>query len=278
MAGRPIADAASFLHAAVERGLSASPRRPLVVGVSGAQGSGKSTLARTLTELLNAEGRRAAHISLDDFYLSRARRRDLAARIHPLFVTRGPPGTHDIDGALAVLASVRAGEEIRAPRFDKARDEPLAPDRTIPPDLQVFIFEGWCLGARPQSEPALAAPINMLESVFDREGVWRRAVNDALAGSYQTLFSKIDLLAYLRTPNFDVVRRWRIEQEDTLAAGLPPGRRAGLMAPDEISFFIQHFERITRSVMDDPPSRADLTLQLDERRRVTGVVRPGEGR
>lgn len=278
MAGRPIADIASFLHAAVERGLSASPRRPLVVGVSGAQGSGKSTLARTLTELLNAEGRSAAHISLDDFYLSRAGRRDLAARIHPLFVTRGPPGTHDIEGALAVLASVKAGKETQAPRFDKAHDEPAPSDKFIPANLQVFIFEGWCLGARPQSALALAAPINMLESVFDSDRVWRRAVNDALAGAYQALFSELDLIAYLRAPNFDIVRRWRIEQEETLAADLPAGRRAGLMAPDEVSFFIQHFERITRSMMDDLPSRADLTLQLDERRRVTDAISPNAGR
>jgi D-glycerate 3-kinase len=222
--------------------------------------------------MLNAEGCRTAHLSLDDFYLGRAERRRLASRVHPLFVTRGPPGTHDIDGALAFLASVKKGGEAKAPSFDKIRDEPSPQGQIAPAELQVLVFEGWCLGARPQDEQALSAPVNMLERVFDRDAIWRRAANDALSGVYQMLFTEFDELVFLRAPDFDVVHRWRTEQEATLAADLPPETRVGVMAPDEISFFIQHFERITRFMMDDLPARADLTLHLDERRRVIGAV------
>lgn len=270
--GQPAADVTNHLRTAVERGLAASERRPLILGVAGAQGSGKSTVAPKLARMLNLEGRRAAHLSLDDFYLGRAERRGLASRVHPLFVTRGPPGTHDVEGALAFLAAVRKGEEAKAPRFDKIRDEPSPQGQIVPAELQVLVFEGWCLGARPQDEQALSAPVNMLERVFDRDGVWRRAANEALGGAYQTLYAEIGRLVFLRAPDFDIVRRWRAEQEATLAADLPPETRVGVMAPDEISFFIQHFERITRFMMDDLPSRADLTLHLDERRRVAGVV------
>src|SRR5690606_12103429 len=74
----------------------ASARGTLVVGISGSQGSGKSTLAALLVLLLRElMGLRAVNLSIDDFYLTRARRRDLARDIHPLLATRGVPGTHD---------------------------------------------------------------------------------------------------------------------------------------------------------------------------------------
>ena len=38
---------------------------------------------------------RAVTFSMDDLYLGRAARVDLARRIHPLLATRGVPGTHD---------------------------------------------------------------------------------------------------------------------------------------------------------------------------------------
>lgn len=270
----PIAETTALLRAKTERQLAASPRRPLILGVSGAQGCGKSTIARRLSAELTAGGIKSATLSLDDFYFGRAARRDLAARIHPLFVTRGPPGTHDVPAALTLLGKIKSGAAARAPQFDKARDEPRAPDldMAIPADLQVFILEGWCLGAQPQSGAALAAPVNMLEAVYDAQGVWRNAVNEMLGGVYQAMFAEIDYLAYLRAPNFEIVGRWRSEQEQALAADAPPDRTALLSRPDEVAFFVQHFERITRSMMTDIPARAAVTLQLDERRRIAEVV------
>lgn len=267
-------DATTLVRRQIERELAASLRRPLVIGVSGAQGCGKSTMARTLAQQLTMDGVRAAHLSLDDFYLGRAERRKLAARLHPLFVTRGPPGTHDVAAALALVGKIKSGEAAAAPQFDKGRDEPLDQKREIPAGLQVFIFEGWCLGARAQSARDLAAPINMLETVYDAQGVWRGAVNDALGGAYQRLFAEIDHLIFLKAPNFDIVSRWRNEQERALADASSPDQRPLLMSADEVSFFVQHFERVTRSMLADLPGRAGLTLQLDERRRVTGATAP----
>ena len=41
-------------------------------------------------------GMRCARLSLDDFYLTRAQREELARTQHPLLRTRGVPGTHDV--------------------------------------------------------------------------------------------------------------------------------------------------------------------------------------
>ena len=266
--------AGSIIVDELNRALERNAMRPLVLGLSGAQGSGKSTLARLIANRLNAAGGRAASVSLDDFYYGRAERRRIAARQHPLFATRGPPGTHETALALDVLRAVKAGGATRAPTFDKGADErrPNAEWPLIPANLDVLIFEGWCIGARPEPAAALDAPMNMVESVFDRDRVWRFAVNEALGGGYQALFAEIDYLVYLRAPDFDVVRKWRIEPERALAAASPTPHPA-LMSADEIAFFVQHFERITRSMMVDLPDRADLALRLDERRRVVGVAR-----
>jgi pantothenate kinase-related protein Tda10 len=65
---------------------SASPEprgTPLLVAVTGCQGSGKTTLCAYLAASLQAQcGLRALPLSLDDFYLTRARRRELAAGVH----------------------------------------------------------------------------------------------------------------------------------------------------------------------------------------------------
>ena len=72
-------------------------RRTLLIGVNGSQGSGKSTLASLLVQLLAKNfGLKAVDLSIDDFYLTREARLSLASQIHPLFETRGVPGTHDV--------------------------------------------------------------------------------------------------------------------------------------------------------------------------------------
>ncbi len=269
MPDRIINETFGIIRTHVEAAFATNARRPLVIGLAGAQGSGKSTLATLLVEQLARSGYCCAGVSLDDFYLSRAERRRAASAIHPLFVTRGPPGTHDIARALDFMSAIREGRRTRAPVFDKASDEPRAEDawRDIPQGIDVLVFEGWCIGARPQPFAALASPVNMLELNYDARGEWRRTANDALAGAYRDLFETVDSLVYLRAPSFKIVQRWRCEQEKSLHSGNLAAFEPGRMTAQEISFFIQHFERITRWMMDDLPARAMLTIQLDEKRR-----------
>ena len=83
-----------------------SKQRPVVVGIHGAQGTGKSTLTLFLRDILSRHhGVNTTNFSLDDIYLTRAERQDLAERVHPLFITRGVPGTHDVALGQQVLDS-----------------------------------------------------------------------------------------------------------------------------------------------------------------------------
>lgn len=240
----------------------------LVGGLCGPQGSGKSTGAEILWGLLAEAGVSSAVLSLDDLYLPRAERARLATDLHPLFAVRGPPGTHDVGLGLAVLDALARSGPARLPRFDKARDDRVGPADwpVAEAPVQVVLFEGWCVGALPQPAEALATPVNALEAGEDKDGVWRGAVNDALAGAYQALFSRIDILILLRPPSFDVVARWRREQEHKLRE-----RTSGGMTDAEVARFVLHYERLSRWIDREMSARADVVVQLDERRRPVAI-------
>ncbi len=234
--------------------------RLFTLGVCGAQGAGKTTLVAALAEALTAQELGVATLSLDDLYLPRAARLKLAAEIHPLFATRGPPGTHDVGLGVATIDGLAGGAARPLPRFDKASDEPVpAPWPRAPAHTQVLLFEGWCLGARPQPEADLAAPINALERDEDPHALWRSFANEQLGGHYQHLFALLDRLVLLAAPGWEVVAEWREQQEAKLRVSR---EGTGVMAPAEVTRFIQHYERLTRWILQEMPERADLTVRL----------------
>ena len=119
-----------------------------VFAISGLQGSGKSTLAAQIAAQAEAEGLRVAVLSLDDLYLTRDQRRQLAREVHPLLATRGPPGTHDVVVGCRVLDALKAGEDIALPRFDKLADD-RAQDAwtTVRGRVDLVLDGGLCVGA-----------------------------------------------------------------------------------------------------------------------------------
>lgn len=237
-----------------------------VIGINGCQGSGKSTLALRLQDQLRQRGLRALTLSIDDLYLTRAEREDLARRVHPLLRTRGVPGTHDVELGLRLLDELRRPGRCRVPRFIKALDDraPQSGWPTVDTPVDVILFEGWCLGLPPQLPEDLREPVNELERTEDPDGAWRRHVNAQLAAGYQELYSRIDRLLFLQAPDFDCVPRWRLQQEQDNARELGGGAESGgkLMGPQELQRFIQHYERLTRHALRLMPQRADAVLRL----------------
>ncbi len=264
-------------------GVKNADRAPLI-GIAGAQGSGKTTQCRQFV----TTHPRVAHFSLDDVYLTKAERvwradnissfnavRDEEGHfqvthvprpeVERLLLTRGPPGTHDLGLAKAVIGRLREGAPTKLPRFDKAAD-----DRTPESDWPVFqgpaeaiLVDGWCLGAKP---PPPTEPINEIERE-DGDGVWRRETETQMRKTYAPFFASFDAIVYLKPLSWEIVKRWRAEQEvENLGRPLTPEDHARL------DRFMQHYERITRSMMAGGHC-ADWVVELDERRNVRKTSR-----
>ncbi|MYF11143.1 MAG: kinase [Gammaproteobacteria bacterium] len=242
-------------------------RNKRCVGLSGGQGAGKTTLAALIAQAAALAGRTAAVCSLDDFYLAKGARLQLARTVHPLLATRGPPGTHDLALALAVLDDVLAGRSTRLPRFDKGRDEPCPRSQwPVAESVDTLIFEGWCLGVEPQPEAMLRSPVNRLEAEEDRDGRWRAYVNAACA-RYVRLWQRVDWWIYIEVPDMGAVRRWRMAQERSNVPEAAPHLR---MSEAQLDRFIAPYERLTQWQQSNFATRADWRLRLGHDHRLIG--------
>lgn len=246
------------------------------VGINGCQGSGKSTLAEFLADYLNKQlDLSVVVLSLDDFYLGKLQRQKLAQQYHPLFKTRGVPGTHDVKLLTSVLTklknSKRTGEAICLPQFDKAQDNPILMQDwlTITSGVDIVLFEGWCWGIPAENSNELELPINELEAQYDQQGVWRKYVNHTLQYDYQPLYAFMDTWLMLKAPSFDVVFQWRLEQEQKLAiANVNSDSAKGVMTESEVNEFIQFFQRLTVHGLNLLPAKVDILLALGNNREI----------
>ena len=157
-------------------------KKPLVIGLAGGQGSGKTTISSILSIILKKYFKlNVFTISIDDFYKTRKDRKLLSKNKHPLLITRGVPGTHDIDLMLKFFKKVKSKKfkSLEVPKFNKAVDDRYKKSLWCKLKLRGFLvlMEGWCVGARAQSSSQLKKPINSLERVYDQGAVWRTHVS-----------------------------------------------------------------------------------------------------
>ncbi|MFY8297708.1 kinase [Pseudoalteromonas sp. SS15] len=239
-------------------------KSPFCLAINGAQGSGKSTLSAYIKSYLESQCFVTEIVSLDDFYLSKAQRAERAIHYHPLFTVRGVPGTHDITFAIEQVKRFKNSEDFILPRFNKATDEPYSSAKWLTSinKPKVLIFEGWCLGLLPQSRDHLKMPVNDLEATQDSNGVYRDRVNQFLSDDYQALFALFDKLVFLNAQSFERVYSWRLQQEHQLIKRVGTG-----MSDEEVTAFIQYFERLTRWGIESLSARSDLHIKLDENRQ-----------
>lgn len=246
---------------------------PMLVSITGCQGSGKSTLASYLVAALHHQWQiSSTSLSLDDVYLTRAERNELASNIHPLLATRGAPGTHDLELLRAVLADLMNEHftPTRIPAFDKSTDDrrPHHHWPHIDTAPKVVMLEGWCMGAAPQPTHLLATAVNDLERQEDADGTWRAYVNNALE-NYQPIYHQAHYTIMLAAPGFDCVARWRLEQEEQLQVAHPTG--SAVMNATQIERFVQHYQRITEHCLETLPDTVDYLFTLDQQRRIVNA-------
>ena len=249
---------------------------PLLVSFNGAQGSGKSTITAFLTLLLERQfDLFSVEMSIDDFYLTHAQRQQLAQQVHPLFATRGVPGTHDVMLAKQTLDCLRHCSQqspCRIPRFDKSIDDRMSESAwsRVSQPVKVILFEGWCNHAPVQSAQQLQQPVNELERDEDANGIWRSYANDQLALYHRELFDQADLKIFLKAPSFEKVYEWRGLQEQKLALDSST-HNSGVMTEQQLKRFIQHYERITRYALEQLPQTSDVLVTLDDDHAISGL-------
>jgi D-glycerate 3-kinase len=248
-------------------------QRPLLIAINGSQGSGKSTLSAYLEMAIATKYHlHAVTLSLDDFYYTREQRLALSQDVHPLLLTRGVPGTHDIAMLSDVLDSLLRSdrsESVMIPRFDKAADDRSPQSEEVSGPVDVVLLEGWCLGSMPQPVEDLVEPINTLEANEDPHGLWRNYVNSILARDFLPLYKQVDYWVMLQAPGFECVYEWRREQESKLASSKAGKSGKRVMNDRQLERFIQYYERLTRACLIDLSGQVDQLYVLDENRRVT---------
>ena len=250
-------------------------KKTLFLGFSGGQGSGKTTVAKILKIILKKFFKRKIHISsIDDFYKTLKDRNKMSHTIHSLFKTRGVPGTHDINliRNFFNLMKRRNFKKIKLPKFDKSKDDRLNKKYwfNIKERPEIVILEGWCVGAKPQSNPLIKKPKNILEKYEDQNLIWRKHVNEKLKREYKKLFAIIDHYIFMKIPNFDMVFKWRLLQENKLRK--KSRYRKKIMSYKEIKRFIMFYQRITLQMIKDLSKSASIVMLLSKNHEIKKVL------
>ena len=251
--------------------------RPQFIGIQGSQGSGKSTCADFLKIILESEyNLRVLTMSIDDFYLTSSERQQLAKTVHPLFITRGVPGTHDVDMIQTVFDNAEQQQNFTVPYFNKALDDRAdeAEWQNINSSLDVVILEGWCVGISAQDPSLLDQPCNELERDEDDSGLWRQTVNAKLTKEYQQLFSRLNHLVTLQVPSFNCVYEWRLLQEQKMINRLTEQNQdtSKVQTPEQLKHFIAHYQRLTEHALEVMPKLADYVLKIDEHHHIIQLI------
>ena len=249
--------------------------KTLFLGLSGGQGSGKTTVVEILKIILKKYFKRKTHVSsIDDFYKTLEERNKISSTIHPLFKTRGVPGTHDTNLIKKFFYFIKKKKfkKFKLPKFDKSIDDRLKKKYcfNIKEKPEVVILEGWCVGAKPQSNSLLKIPINILEKYEDKDLMWRKHVNQKLKKEYKKLFAMIDYFIFMKIPYFNMVFKWRLLQEKKLKKKSYSNKE--IMSYNKIKRFIMFYERITLQMMKDSNKSASVVMLLKKSHAIKKVL------
>ena len=251
-------------------------KKPFFVGLAGGQGTGKTTTSSIIKIILEKYFQlNVFKISIDDFYKTRKERILLSKKIHPMLLTRGVPGTHDINMMLNFFKKVKNKKfkSFQLPNFNKAIDDRFAKKYwyNIKKRPDVIIFEGWCVGAKHEKKSSLNKAINSMERIKDPKKVWRKYVNHQLKQKYKDLYSQLNCLIYLKAKNFSLLQKWRLKQENKLWLKSKKTSKHKIMNKDDVISFMQTYQRITENMFKKMTNYASILVNLGSDHQINSV-------
>ena len=253
-------------------------KKPYFVGLAGGQGTGKTTISSILEIILRKYFKlNVFKISIDDFYRTRKERFNLSNKVHPLLMTRGVPGTHDIKIMLDFFrkSKTKKFKTFRLPKFNKAFDDRCKKNQwyTIKKRPDVIIFEGWCVGAKAEKNNTLKKSINSLEKANDPKLIWRKFVNKQLKTNYKKLYDQLDCLIYLKAKNFSLLQKWRLIQEKKLwLKNKNKKTNNKIMSKGDVINFMQTYQRITQNMFKFAPKYASIIFNLNNKHQIKSGI------
>ena len=255
----------------------ANNKKPYLVGLAGGQGTGKTTISSIIKIILEKYFKlKVFKISIDDFYKTRKERLNLSKKVHPMLATRGVPGTHDVQIMLNFFKKVKSKnfKKIELPNFNKAVDDrfPKKNWYKIKEKPDVIIFEGWCVGAKPELNKTLKKSINSLEKTNDQKFKWRKYVNQQLKTNYKNLYSQLNCMIYLKAKNFSLLQKWRLKQEHKLLLKTKKSSSHKIMNKADVINFMQTYQRITENMFKKMPKYASIILNLSSNHQIKSTV------
>ena len=255
----------------------ADKKKPYFVGLAGGQGTGKTTTSSLIKIILSKYFKlNVFRISIDDFYKTRKERISLSKRVHPMLLTRGVPGTHDINMMLNFFKNVKSRKfkRLKLPTFNKAIDDRFNKKKWY--DLKkrpdVIIFEGWCVGAKSEKRNTLKKTINIMEKTKDQKQIWRKFVNDQLKSKYKKLYSQLNCLIYLKAKDFSLLQKWRLKQERKLWIKSKKNSNSKIMSKADVLSFMQTYQRITQNMFRYMPKYASIIINLNSNHQIKSAV------
>ena len=238
--------------------------------IAGSQGAGKSTLTKIFKLALEKiYKKKVMLLSIDDYYLSKKKRLDLSKKIHPLLITRGVPGTHNIEVLKKdVLSFEKKKFPIITPIFNKLKDD-ISNKKKIVKNAEILLLEGWCCGSPPINKKYLFKNINSLEAILDKNKRWRQYYNSQLKKDYKNVFSLFDQQIYIQAPSFTYILKWRNAQEKNNAI---KSKHKKFMKENDLKKFVDHYEKLTKWMMKTMPAKADMLIKIDKNQKIKKVI------
>ena len=193
-----------------------------------------------------------------------------------MLLTRGVPGTHDINMMLNFFRNSKSKKfkRLKLPTFNKAIDDRFNKKKWY--DLKkrpdVIIFEGWCVGAKSEKNNTLKKTINKMEKNKDQKFIWRKYVNDQLKTKYKKLYSQLNCLIYLKAKNFNLLQKWRLKQERKLRTKNKKNLNTKIMSREDVLSFMQTYQRISQNMFRYTPKYASIIINLNSNHQIKSAV------